>query len=187
MAGQYADDETGLFYNYYRFYDPKTGRYVTSDPLGISDGTNPYVYVHSNPLSSIDPDGQFAFLAVNPYTIGLAINTVGILTTIAIDISNDNDISKVEQKICTTNNCPPCTPYNKGSIGYQGPKTSVRGIHGTRAGTGQEHYIIFEVQQNPQNCQCRWQETKRLFGHHYLGRPLPNWIKDVRHHIHRSG
>ena len=42
MAGQYADDETGLFYNYYRFYDPKTGRYVTSDPLGLNDGTNPY-------------------------------------------------------------------------------------------------------------------------------------------------
>ena len=53
MAGQYADDETGLFYNYYRFYDPKTGRYVTSDPLGLADGTNPYNYVHSNPFVAI--------------------------------------------------------------------------------------------------------------------------------------
>lgn len=72
MAGQYHDDETGLFYNYYRFYDPKTGRYVTSDLLGLADGTNPYNYVHSNPLSKVDPDGQFAFLIVNPYTIAAA-------------------------------------------------------------------------------------------------------------------
>ena len=54
MAGQYGDNETGLFYNYYRFYDTKTGCYVTSDPLGLADGTNPYNYVHSNPLSYID-------------------------------------------------------------------------------------------------------------------------------------
>ena len=59
MAGQYADDETGLFYNYYRFYDPKTGRYVTSDPLGLTDGTNPYNYVYGNPLSYVDPTGEY--------------------------------------------------------------------------------------------------------------------------------
>ena len=57
MAGQYGDNETGLFYNYYRYYrvyDPKTGCYVTSDPLGLADGINPYNYVHSNPLGYID-------------------------------------------------------------------------------------------------------------------------------------
>ncbi|WP_131668266.1 RHS repeat domain-containing protein [Psychrobacter pygoscelis] len=56
-AGQYADDETGLFYNYYRFYDPKTGRNVTSDPIGLDGGMNTYGYVGGSPLSAIDPYG----------------------------------------------------------------------------------------------------------------------------------
>ncbi|WP_131668271.1 RHS repeat domain-containing protein [Psychrobacter pygoscelis] len=59
MAGQYADDETGLFYNYYRFYDPKTGRYVTSDPIGLGGGMNTYGYVGGNALGLVDPYGLY--------------------------------------------------------------------------------------------------------------------------------
>lgn len=58
--------------------------------------------------------------------------------------------------------CKPCQPYPVGVIGYQGPKISVHGIDGTRNGTGRLHYIIFQVQQNPKTCQCRWQETKKI-------------------------
>ncbi|GAA0319286.1 RHS repeat-associated core domain-containing protein [Psychrobacter aestuarii] len=57
MAGQYADNETGLFYNYYRFYNPKTGRYVTSDPIGLGDGMNTYGYVGASPLHFTDFKG----------------------------------------------------------------------------------------------------------------------------------
>jgi RHS repeat-associated protein len=57
FPGQYLDKETNLFYNYFRDYDPQTGRYVQSDPIGLDGGINPYLYVRANPLSRVDPLG----------------------------------------------------------------------------------------------------------------------------------
>ncbi|WP_422730704.1 RHS repeat-associated core domain-containing protein [Marinobacterium iners] len=55
--GQYYDEETGLHYNYFRDYDPSTGRYIESDPIGLEGGLNTYLYVGANPLQLIDPFG----------------------------------------------------------------------------------------------------------------------------------
>ena len=61
FPGQYFDTETGLHYNYHRYYDPSIGRYLTPDPLGISGGNmNPYLYAQSNPVNSIDPLGLYS-------------------------------------------------------------------------------------------------------------------------------
>jgi RHS repeat-associated protein len=44
-------------YNYFRDYDPGTGRYVESDPSGLTAGVNTYAYVTNDPILFFDPDG----------------------------------------------------------------------------------------------------------------------------------
>lgn len=57
FPGQYYDEETGLHYNYNRYYDPATGRYISADPIGIEGGINLFAYVKNNPFITIDLDG----------------------------------------------------------------------------------------------------------------------------------
>jgi len=56
-SGQYYDAESGLHYNTHRYYDPRLGRYVQSDPLGEEGGLNLYSFVRNSPLQYIDPQG----------------------------------------------------------------------------------------------------------------------------------
>jgi RHS repeat-associated protein len=58
LPGQYLDKETGLAYNYFRDYDPQTGRYVQSDPIGLAGGINTYLYVNGTPTTYSDPPGK---------------------------------------------------------------------------------------------------------------------------------
>jgi RHS repeat-associated protein len=54
--GQYEDEESGLYYNRFRFYDPEAGGYLSPDPLGLEGGMQPYGYV-LDPLIHVDPFG----------------------------------------------------------------------------------------------------------------------------------
>ena len=57
LAGQYYDQETSLHYNYHRYYDPATGRYLTADPIGLEGGINVFAYANNNPVNFVDPWG----------------------------------------------------------------------------------------------------------------------------------
>jgi RHS repeat-associated protein len=57
FPGQYYDQETGLHYNWHRFYDPGTGRYLRADPIGLAGGINLFSYTENKPSIWIDPYG----------------------------------------------------------------------------------------------------------------------------------
>lgn len=56
LPGQYFDEETGLYYNLFRYYAPECGRFISQDPIGLRGGLNLYAYA-PNPLKYIDPLG----------------------------------------------------------------------------------------------------------------------------------
>ncbi len=58
FTGREFDAETGLYYYRARYYDPAIGRFLSEDPLGFSDGLNPFIYVGGDPLTSVDPFGM---------------------------------------------------------------------------------------------------------------------------------
>jgi RHS repeat-associated protein len=57
FPGQVFDGQAGLRSNGFRDFDPATGRYIESDPIGLSGGINTYAYTFNNPVSVIDPSG----------------------------------------------------------------------------------------------------------------------------------
>jgi RHS repeat-associated protein len=74
FTGRENDGATGLYYYRARYYSPQLGRFISEDPTGLGAGTNFYAYVDDNPISRIDPKGEFGL----PGAIGGALFNVGI-------------------------------------------------------------------------------------------------------------
>ncbi|EAZ8172087.1 RHS repeat protein [Salmonella enterica] len=93
LPGQQYDEETGLYYNRHRYYDPLQGQYITQDPIGMMGGWNPYIYP-LNPVMDIDPLGLMAFGGEFGKWAGSAVNAAseGHMSyedaTAAIDAAN---------------------------------------------------------------------------------------------------
>jgi len=60
MPGKYSDSQSGLFYNWNRYYNPAIGRYISSDPIGLNGGLNTFNYVEASPVMYSDPEGKIA-------------------------------------------------------------------------------------------------------------------------------
>jgi RHS repeat-associated protein len=87
FPGQYFDSETGLHYNGFRDYDPSTGRYIQSDPIGLNGGVNTYFYANVDPLRTIDPDGMDAWTNFESQFIGLANLTTGVVDASTFELT----------------------------------------------------------------------------------------------------
>ena len=57
FTGREWDPETGLYYYRARYYDPKVGRFISEDPIGLAAGPNGYVYAGGRPTNAVDPSG----------------------------------------------------------------------------------------------------------------------------------
>ena len=66
FQGQIEDQETGMFYNRHRYYDPDEGQYISPDPIGLAGGPNHYAYT-KNTVRWIDPLGLSSF---DPFSVG---------------------------------------------------------------------------------------------------------------------
>ncbi|MFD8572376.1 DUF6531 domain-containing protein [Streptomyces sp. NPDC059639] len=85
FPGQYEDRETGLHYNYFRHYDPETGRYASPDPLGLDPAPNPVTYVNT-PQTATDvlglaPDCTVDLFHGTNKTAGSSIRKDGVNTS----------------------------------------------------------------------------------------------------------
>ncbi len=82
-----------MHYNWHRFYDPETGRYISADPIGLQGGINLYSYVYQDPVNWIDPWGLSVAPWIGVADMSLALGGGNGITSLTpgqlIDLQND--------------------------------------------------------------------------------------------------
>jgi len=183
FPGQKYDSASGLNYNYFRDYEPGTGRYTQSDPIGLARGASTYGYVEGNPFVNVDPNGLqitaalggssgAAGAAAGWFAPGAAIIGAGmagyqvgsfLYPYVEEPLGDFIDWCMREEYHSKGNNCPPCKTISGkivpvGTIGYRLDKMPPSKPHYPFLG---DHYNLCKANQIPYpKCDCFWQPQK---------------------------
>lgn len=140
--GQRYDSATGLNYNYFRDYDPSTGRYVESDPIGLKGGISTFSYVLNNPLIWTDPKGLLTITNGNGGSCGSAW---GITTC--------DGQGNLEVRNCNGTCTSACTQMHENDhakfLGAKFPgscKNKPKGSSPWPEGLAYEHYVLLNAE-----------------------------------------
>ncbi|MDK9606074.1 RHS repeat-associated core domain-containing protein, partial [Lelliottia sp. V104_15] len=107
--------ETGLYYNRHRYYDPRQGRYITQDPIGLAGGWNGYTYP-LNPVTDFDPLGLWVFaIPAIGWGISEIVAFLGGAAAGGAMLATPSDSQQVKEKNDNLTNCrttppDPCGP-----------------------------------------------------------------------------
>ena len=83
FTGREWDPETGLYYYRARYYDPKVGRFISEDPIGLLGGLHLYRYADNAPTNAIDPYGEFIIVVpAAAAAMGYAVGTTAAIVTL---------------------------------------------------------------------------------------------------------
>lgn len=183
MAGQYYDSESGLFYNWNRYYNPNIGRYVSSDPIGLKGGLNPFSYAEASPVMYSDPEGLYSsdpWLPPVIETIGVGVGAgvkaaaggIGVVIGVCTPMRElGSDDTCIDPKTCPNpknkedkeeDACPPCNPpagvkfnFVTHYESHSKAEGGEKGSHGCEEKTGSPVHWHYSVNnQNPKTCQC---------------------------------
>jgi RHS repeat-associated protein len=165
------DSEIGLYFYRARYYDPTAGRFLSEDPIEFEGGVNFYPYVLNSPVNWQDPRGT------NPGTIAIPLGeglggllcfgsgacetAIAVGAVVAGAAATGYVIYRLLKKPCDIGkNCAPCIPP-VGTISYREDTDPASRPH---AGIPPPHWQLYQMNQNPNNCQCFWQKIKSGFG-----------------------
>jgi RHS repeat-associated protein len=98
FPGQFYDNETGLSYNHFRYYQSKFSRYNRPDPASIRNGMNLYIYAKNNPLQYIDPYGLYVICVggAGGWAVGLGGPAAGETGSMVVCFDHNFNFAAVE-------------------------------------------------------------------------------------------
>lgn len=114
--GQYYDAESKLHYNHTRYFQPRTGRYLQPDLIGLEGGINVYTYAGGNPVMYMDPTGTFWQLITAFFSmLGFGLETQSIATGEPPGGSMAGSVAKTAEKAAVSQAVKTAQSVSKGA------------------------------------------------------------------------